>query len=117
MTVIDPTPSTRPGHSSCKVLAGSLKEAFLTVYRANEDRGPYRIDQASMGRRSLKNICLGYLTELEDEDVRQLCMDQYRTGGNMTDVIAVLANIANNDCPEREHALASFYERGGTIRS
>jgi aminopeptidase N len=37
-------------------------------------------------------------------------MDQYRTGGNMTDVIAVLANIANNDCPERERALASFYE-------
>jgi aminopeptidase N len=28
----------------------------------------------------------------------------------MTDVIAALVNIANNDCPEREEALASFYE-------
>jgi len=110
MSVIDPDAIHEARTFVLQVLAESLKEAFLMVYRANEDRGPYRIDQASMGRRSLKNICLGYLTELEDEDVRQLCMDQYRTGGNMTDVFAVLANIANNDCPEREHALASFYE-------
>jgi aminopeptidase N len=92
-------------------LASDLKEIFLTVYRGNTDTGPYRIDQESIGRRSLKNTCLAYLSELEDKDVRGLCVNQYRTGGNMTDVLAALANLANAECPERVEALASFYEK------
>ena len=38
-------------------------------------------------------------------------MEQFQKGGNMTDVIAALANLANIDCPEREEALAEFYEK------
>jgi aminopeptidase N len=110
MSVIDPDAIHEARTFVQQVLAASLKDTLLAVYRANVDTGPYTVDQAAMGRRSLKNTCLGYLTELEDEDVRRLCMDQYRTGGNMTDVVAALVNIANNECPEREKALASFYE-------
>ncbi len=108
--VIDPDAIHEARTFVQQILAASLKESFLTVYRANQDAGPYRVDHEAMGKRSLKNTCLGYLSELEDEDVRLLCMDQYRTGGNMTDVISALVNIANNECPEREEALASFYE-------
>ena len=84
---------------------------FLAVYHANEDTGPYRHDQEAIGRRSLKNICLAYLAELEDEESRVLCMEQFKTGGNMTDVVTALANLANIDCPERNEALAAFYEK------
>ena len=110
LPVIDPDAVHEARTFVQQVLAASLKDIFLAVYRANEDTGPHRVDQAAMGKRSLKNTCLGYLSELEDEDVRLLCMNQYRTRRNMTDVIAALVNIANNDCPEREEALASFYE-------
>ena len=110
MSVVDPDAIHEARTFVQQVLAGILKSSFLSVYRANEDAGPYCVDQASMGKRSLKNTCLGYLTELEDADARELCVNQFRTAGNMTDVISALVNIANNDCREREELLAEFYE-------
>jgi aminopeptidase N len=111
LTIIDPEAVHEAKKFVQQVLAASLKESFLSVYQANEDRGPYRTDQASIGKRSLKNTCLAYLTELEDQDVRDLCVAQYRNGGNMTDVINALVNLANNECRERADALASFYAK------
>ncbi|HEY6009849.1 MAG TPA: DUF3458 domain-containing protein, partial [Nitrospirota bacterium] len=111
MDVIDPTAIHDVRRFVQKTLAETLKQGFLAVYRANRETGPYRPDQESIGRRSLKNICLNYLMELDEPDVRKLCMDQYRTAGNMTDMIVGLANLANTDCPERRDALASFADK------
>jgi len=111
MDVIDPTAVHEARRFMQKTLAAELKETFHAVYYTNQDTGPYRVDQASVGRRSLKNICLAYLMELDDPGVRRLCAEQYRTAGNMTDAITALANIANTDCPERKEALASFSEK------
>ena len=110
MTVVDPEAIHEARTFVQQVLAAALKDPFLAVYRANVDTGPYRVDQVSMGRRSLKNTCLGYLTELEDADVRELCVNQFRMAGNMTDVISALVDLANNECKEREELLAEFYE-------
>ncbi len=111
LPVIDPEAVHEARRFVQQTLAAVLKDPFLAVYRANEDRGPYRTDQASMGRRSLKNTCLGCLTELEDDDVRELCVGQFRTAGNMTDVLAALVNLANSEWRERAEALAGFYEK------
>ena len=111
MDVIDPAAVHETRRFSQKTLAAELKETFHAVYYTNQDTGPYRVDQASVGRRSLKNICLAYLMELDEPGIRKLCMEQYRTAGNMTDAITALANLANADCPERREALASFYEK------
>ena len=111
MPVIDPEAIHAARRFVQQTLAAVLKDSFLAVYRANEEPGPYHIDQPAMGKRSLKNTCLGYLMELDDDDdVLRLCVDQYRTGGNMTDVMAALVNLANSARPERAGALASFYE-------
>jgi aminopeptidase N len=111
MDVIDPTAVYEVRRFVQRTLATELKETFLAVYYTNQDTGPYRVDQASVGRRSLKNICLAYLMELEEPGIRKLCLEQYRTAGNMTDAITALANLANTDCPERKEALAAFYEK------
>ncbi len=111
MDVIDPTAVHEARRYMQKTLAAELKETFHAVYYTNQDTGPYRIDQASVGRRSLKNICLAYLMELDEPGIRKLCLEQYRTAGNMTDAITALANLANTDCPERQEALAAFYEK------
>jgi aminopeptidase N len=110
LEVIDPTAIHEARRFVQQALAAKLKDGFLQVYHANRDPGPYRIDQESIARRSLRNTCLGYLSELEDQDVRDLCVGQFRSGGNMTDVIAALVNLANNECREREAALASFHD-------
>jgi aminopeptidase N len=111
MAVIDPSAIHEARQFVQKTLAGELRERFLAAYHRNLDHGPYRHDQEAIGKRSLKNICLAYLAELEDKDARGLCMEQFKTAGNMTDVITALANLANIDCPERNDALAAFYEK------
>jgi aminopeptidase N len=62
MDVIDPTAIHEARRFVQQTLASELKEIFLTVYRGNTDTGPFRIDQESIGRRSLKNTCLAYLS-------------------------------------------------------
>jgi aminopeptidase N len=111
MEVIDPTAVHEARRSAQKKLAEALRKSFLAVYRANQDSGPYRPDQVSIGRRSLKNTCLAYLMELDEPGARKQCLEQYRAAKNMTDTIASLVNLASSECPEREEALASFYEK------
>jgi aminopeptidase N len=89
-------------------LARELKEELLAVYRANGSSAPYAIEPADIARRSLKNLALNYLMQLEDADVRELCMYQFQTGNNMTDRMAALTALANCDCAERPQALAAF---------
>ncbi len=110
MRVIDPIAISEVRKFVQQTLATDLKETFLAVYYTNQDTGPYRVDQASIGRRSLKNICLAYLMELDEPGIRKLCMEQYQNAENMTDRVASLATLANFDCAERADALASFYE-------
>ena len=73
--------------------------------------GPYSPDSASAGKRSLKNLCLGVLMELDDTEIRALCVKQFETADNMTDAMAALTLLANTDCAERAPALESFHAR------
>jgi len=94
-----------------QLLARELRAELLQVYYAGREQGGYDIEPASIARRSLKNICLGYLAQLQDEESLGLCVDQYRQGHNMTDVMAALSLVADSDADERGHLLADFYQR------
>jgi aminopeptidase N len=111
MAVIDPQAIYEARKFVQQTLAAVLKDELLSVYCANEDNGPYRADQTAMGKRSLKNTCLGFLTELEDDDVRALCLKQYRTATNMTDALTALVDLASSEWPERDEVLASFHAK------
>jgi aminopeptidase N len=69
------------------------------------------VDSIAIGRRSLKNLALGYLMSLEDREAVELCLGQFHNGHAMTDVIAALGMLADTDLPERGPALEHFYER------
>jgi len=96
-------------------LATQLRTDFETAWRALAPVEPYAADGAQVGRRALRNLCLGYLTESEgaylQASVLPRLLAQFGRGGNMTDVIAALGALANLDLPERETALAAFYTR------
>jgi aminopeptidase N len=93
-------------------LAERLRDCFLEVYHDNTAMGPYRYDQRSVGRRSLKNTALAYLMQLDDKAIMDICLRQFEQSGNMTDELAALqAIVHNHDCPERKGVLVSFYSQ------
>ncbi|MGD8571165.1 MAG: aminopeptidase N [Gammaproteobacteria bacterium] len=102
-------------HQVCRfireTLAKALKDTFYRVYEQNIIHGEYSIDQEHIKKRKLKNACLGFLMETGEGDIADTCYQQFSRGNNMTDVMAALVSLANNDCPQREQALNEFYEK------
>ncbi len=92
-------------------VAEALCEDLLVRYEQLREPGEYRIDAASMGRRRLRNVVLGWLAALDDDAVFQLLLDQYGARHNMTDVMAALTLIADSERPQREEVLADFAAR------
>jgi len=92
-------------------IAIELRDDFLRCYQSCQEHGEYCPDAADIGRRRLKNICLSYLMQLDDAEVRALCLQQFQDNHNMTDVTASLTLLSNKDCPEREKALSEFYAK------
>ncbi len=92
-------------------LASALKDRLSELYRRNTETGGYDIQPDSIGRRALKNACLSYLMQLQDPEIHDLCMRQFRQAFNMTDLIAALALLAGTDCPQRLQALEAFADR------
>ena len=111
MAVVDPDAI----HNACRfvrrTLAEELRDVWQQVFTANQDDGEYSIDAAAMARRSLKNAALGYLMELDDVAIRRNCVEQFRTGNNMTDVVTALVFLINSEGVEGDAALAAFYSQ------
>jgi aminopeptidase N len=111
MDVVDVTAIHMAREFVRKTLATGLREMFRAAYEAGVDNGPYQNSAEATGGRSLKNLCLAYLTALNDQAAIDLCLKQFRQADNMTDVIGALSPLARTDCPERAEALAAFYEK------
>ncbi len=92
-------------------LAQALKRELLVTYQAQAVPGPYSPDAQAAGKRALRNLCLGYLMELDDTAARALALGQFEHADNMTDTMAALSALANCDCPERARALDAFYAK------
>jgi aminopeptidase N len=92
-------------------LALALRGELLAAYHAQTVPGPYSPDAQAAGKRSLRNLCLGYLVELDDAVVRALALGQFQRADNMTDAMAALGALANCDCAERTQALDAFYAK------
>ena len=113
--IIDPEAIHRARLNLRRHLATQLRPNFEAVWSALAPTAPYAPDGAQVGRRTLRNLCLGYLAESDapylQSAVLPRLLAQCAHGGNMTDVIAALSTLANLDLPERETALAAFYAR------
>jgi aminopeptidase N len=108
MAVVDPDRLHESRNALRRALASELRRELTSLYGTLSSRAPYSPDAASMGRRALRNLCLGYLGELGRS---ALAWEQFQRADNMTDSMAALAVLTNLDCPERAPALAAFYEK------
>ena len=95
-------------------LAEELEGEFSGLYAGLTAKAPYAPTSEQAGQRALRNTCLSYLLELDTDATRQLAYAQFKQADNMTDQFAALAALANVNaavCPQREQALAEFYDK------
>jgi aminopeptidase N len=94
-----------------RTLAAELREDFLAVRAACRGSRPYAVDDGRAGERRLANLCLAYLMTLDDPEIIELSLKQYRETDNMTDAMGALAPLASCDCAKRPAVLEDFYDK------
>ena len=83
------------------------EKELLKVYKDNVLKGSYTPDNASFAARAIKNVALGYLALTAHKD---LVYQQFQTADNLTDRLGALNILVCNNLPEKEKALAKFYQ-------
>ncbi|MBE0577762.1 MAG: aminopeptidase N [Desulfuromonadales bacterium] len=111
MTIADPGAIHMAREVLRKALARELQGEFNAVMLAMQDKGLYSLQARAIGRRSLKNLCLSYVTLLPDSGIRQACFEQFTESDNMTDRMAALTCLVYNRLPKWQEALAAFYHQ------
>ncbi|XP_057824889.2 puromycin-sensitive aminopeptidase isoform X2 [Cryptomeria japonica] len=111
MDVADPDAVHRVHYFVRKHLASELRTEFLRAVENNQSSDPYEPIHEDMARRALKNTSLAYLTSLEDPDMTELALNEYKSAANMTEQFAALAAIAQNPSDIRTEVLSDFYQK------
>jgi aminopeptidase N len=96
-----------------KNIALSLRSEFEKIYVAYDHNQPYAATAEAIASRTLKNVALGYLMQLNDSAIIAACEQQYRRANNMTDVMAALSQLVNAEAATEyaKTALLDFYQR------
>ena len=92
-------------------LAHAMEDDLRDAYAAGHTNAPYEFEPKHCARRRLKNVCLGYLMQLDDANLRVQCLNQFRQADNMTDQLAAFRFLADTESDEREIALEEFLQR------
>jgi aminopeptidase N len=92
-------------------LGERLGVPLTAVYERMTSGGHYTPDAGSAGRRALRNAVLDLLAANRAPAAIARAAGQYRSADNMTDRMAALATLSLYDVPQREKALADFYNR------
>ncbi len=92
-------------------LAGQLQSQFKALYLDNHRDESGLFDSGAIGRRRIKNTCLGFLGRLEQQEVQQWSRRQFDTAKNMTDQMAALAVVVNGSHPAKQQCLTDFYQQ------
>ncbi|MBU3078326.1 aminopeptidase N [Sphingomonas quercus] len=110
MLVVDPEAIRRTRDALRRDLGRELLEQWRAIYAANHSNR-FEYNPTAKGMRRLKTIALGFLAVGGAEDAAALAFGQFNDADNMTDRQGALGVLANGTAPERETALAAFYDR------
>jgi aminopeptidase N len=108
VAVVDPVAIAQARLDLRRAIAKTFEMELRRTYDRCRSNEPYRFDTEPAARRALKNTALSYLMELEREDIKTLCEQQFRDADNMTDRFAALAILSRTNGDERTTVLAEF---------
>jgi aminopeptidase N len=91
-------------------LGRDLESQWRAAYTATA-ANQFELSPAAKGARRLRTVALGLLMASGAADAPALALAQFEGADNMTDRQGALGVLANSDAPERETALAAFYDR------
>lgn len=92
-------------------ISEALKSDFALVHKQLSGLDAQASDGVSMGKRSLKNLCLSYLAVSEEAKILSQAFKQATTAKNMTDQIAALGVFTDIDTPLRAKAFTTYEKR------
>ncbi|MGB0360425.1 MAG: aminopeptidase N, partial [Endozoicomonas sp.] len=95
-------------------IAKPFKIELEMLWRTLSATKPYHPEAEDIAERTLKNICLGYLTALDEKGTLALAEQQYHGATNMTDRFAALSCVLNAGHQDRElidEVLEEFLKR------
>ncbi|XP_064955295.1 puromycin-sensitive aminopeptidase [Musa acuminata AAA Group] len=111
MTVADPDAVHAVRVFIKKQISLNLKQDLLATVINNRSSETYVFDHHNMAQRALKNTSLAYLASLDDPELTELALHEYKSATNMTDQFAALAAIAQNAGQVRDDVLSDFYTK------
>ena len=122
VSTIDP-PAIRESRSFVKkAIARKYKNEITAAYgeltKAMAGSKVFSVDGVSTGRRSLRNVLLGYLCSItetaeEQKEAAEIALNQFSCAAGMTDKLAafsLLASMSGGGESAREAAIAQFYQ-------
>ena len=110
MLVVDPEAI----HGAREALQQAIGVALESQWRelhARTTRSAFTLEPGDKGARKLRNVALSYIAAAGVADGPRLALTQYEGAHNMTERQGALAVLANGESPERNRALADFYDR------
>ncbi len=111
MVVADPGAVHAARQTLRLMLASELETELYAVMQLMEDKALYSLSPEAIGRRSLKNLCLAYLSLLRTEGIAGYGFRQFTAADNMTDRLAALTCLVHGKLDRWEESLAAFYHQ------
>ncbi|MCM8536816.1 MAG: aminopeptidase N [Lentisphaeraceae bacterium] len=94
-----------------KSIASAHLSLFNEIYKSCISEEPYSVDPKDVGRRSLKNTCLSYISLIDEDASLETVVSQFESAANMTDEISALACLVHIDSPKAKSAIQDFYNK------
>ena len=110
MLVVDPDAIRRERRALQRAIGLALADDLRRLHAASVTDAA-DLSPAAKGWRKLRNAALGYVMASGAADAPALALAQFEAAGGMTDRQSALAWLSHSEAPEREVALAAFYER------
>jgi aminopeptidase N len=110
MKIVDPDAIHAARERLRERLGRELEPLWRAAY-ASTAANRFALSPSAKGARRLRTVALGFLMASGAADAPALALKQYDEADNMTDRQGALGTLANSETPERDTALAAFYER------
>jgi aminopeptidase N len=107
---VDPAAIRRVREDLRQRLGRELESEWRAAYAASA-ANRFEYTPSAKGLRRLRSVALGYFAAAGAADAPALAFAQFEGADNMTDRNGALAVLSHGDAPEREVALAAFYQR------